>query len=143
VRRLELRNVAANYPFERAQDLRGSSRILATETIRVRAAALGIRSSGLILPSQQAFCAALAIERHGCKARIAAISADPTMPDNGYRVKDARAATIEPDEQSTIGPTQMRSAWRSLLQDIELMPQYHYLGFQLLSRLEAVAQHAD
>jgi hypothetical protein len=32
---LELRNVAANYPFERAQDLRGSSRILATETIRV------------------------------------------------------------------------------------------------------------
>ena len=37
----------------------------------------------------------------------------------------------------------MRSAWRSLLQDIELMPQYHALGFQLLSRLEAVAQHAD
>jgi hypothetical protein len=32
---LELRNVAANYPFERAQDLRGSSRILAAETIRV------------------------------------------------------------------------------------------------------------
>jgi hypothetical protein len=23
------------------------------------------------------------------------------------------------------------------------MPQYHDLGFQLLSRLEAVAQHAD
>jgi hypothetical protein len=33
--------------------------------------------------------------------------------------------------------------WRSLLRDIELMPQYHDLGFQLLSRLEAVAQHAD
>ena len=33
--RLELRNVAANYPFERAQDLRGSSPIRATETIRV------------------------------------------------------------------------------------------------------------
>jgi hypothetical protein len=32
---LELRNVGANYPFERAQDLRGSSRILAAETIRV------------------------------------------------------------------------------------------------------------
>ena len=31
----DLRNVAANYPFERAQDLRGSSRILATETIRL------------------------------------------------------------------------------------------------------------
>ena len=28
-------------------------------------------------------------------------------------------------------------------QDIELMPQYHDLGFQPLSRLEAVAQHAD
>jgi hypothetical protein len=33
--------------------------------------------------------------------------------------------------------------WRSLLQDIEVMPQYHDPGFQLLSRLEAVAQHAD
>jgi hypothetical protein len=32
---LELRNVAANYPFERAQDLRGSSRIPTTETVRV------------------------------------------------------------------------------------------------------------
>jgi hypothetical protein len=68
---------------------------------------------------------------------------DGLGPDDGYSVKDARAATIEPNEQSTIGPTQMRSAWRSLLQDIELMPQYHDLGFQLRSRLEAVAQHAD
>jgi hypothetical protein len=63
--------------------------------------------------------------------------------DHSYGAKDARAATIEPNEQSTIGPTQMRSAWRSLLQDIELMPQYHDLGFQLLSRLEVVAQHVD
>jgi hypothetical protein len=37
----------------------------------------------------------------------------------------------------------MRSAWRSLLQDIELMPQYHDLDFQLRSRLETVAEHAD
>jgi len=44
---------------------------------------------------------------------------------------------------STIDPTQMRSPWRTLLQDIELMPQNQELGFQLLSRLEAVAQHAD
>jgi hypothetical protein len=64
-------------------------------------------------------------------------------PDDGYGVKNARAATIEPNEQSTIGPTQVRSAWRSLLQHIELMPQYHDLGFQLLLRFEAVAQHAD
>jgi hypothetical protein len=68
---------------------------------------------------------------------------DGLGPDDGYGVKDARAATIEPNEQSTIGPTQMRSAWRSLLQDIDLMPQYHDLGFQLRSRLEAIAQRAD
>ena len=37
----------------------------------------------------------------------------------------------------------MRSPWRTLLQDIELIPQHQDLGFQLLSRLEAVAQHAD
>jgi hypothetical protein len=63
--------------------------------------------------------------------------------DDGDGVKDVRAATMEPDEQSTVSPTQMRSAWRSLLQDIELMPQHQVLGFQLLSRLEPVAQHAD
>ena len=32
---------------------------------------------------------------------------------------------------------------RALLQDIELMPQDQDLGFQLLARLEPVAQHAD
>ena len=48
---------------------------------------------------------------------------DRLGPDDGYGVKDARAATIEPNEQSTIGPTQMQSTWRALLQDIELMPQ--------------------
>jgi hypothetical protein len=32
---------------------------------------------------------------------------------------------------------------RALLQDIELMPQHQDLGLQLLSRLEAVEQHAD
>jgi len=38
----------------------------------------------------------------------------------------------------------MQSAtWRALLQDVELMPQYQNFGFQLPSRLEAVAQHAD
>jgi hypothetical protein len=31
----DLRNVVANYPFERSHRLRESSRILATETIRV------------------------------------------------------------------------------------------------------------
>ena len=37
----------------------------------------------------------------------------------------------------------MRSPRRALLQDIELMPEHQDLGFQLLSRFEAVAQHAD
>ena len=68
---------------------------------------------------------------------------DGLWSDDGYGVKDARATTIQPDEQNTIDPTQMWSPWRTLLQDIELMPQNQELGFQLLSRLEAVAQHAD
>jgi hypothetical protein len=37
----------------------------------------------------------------------------------------------------------MRSPWRALLQDVDLMPQHQDLGRQLLSRLEVVAQHAD
>ena len=68
---------------------------------------------------------------------------DSLGPDDRCGVKNARTATIEPNEQSTVGPTQMRSTWRSLLQDIELMPQHQDLGLQLLSRLDAVAQHAD
>jgi hypothetical protein len=35
----------------------------------------------------------------------------------------------------------MQSAWRALLEDIELMPQDQDFGFQPLSRLETVAQH--
>jgi hypothetical protein len=64
-------------------------------------------------------------------------------PDDGYGVKNARTATIEPNEQSAIGPTQIQSARRALLQDIELMPQDQDFGFQLPSRLESVAQHTD
>jgi len=64
--------------------------------------------------------------------------------DDRYGVKDARTATIEPNEQSAVEPTQMQSAtWRALLQDVELMPQHQDFGFKSLSRLEAVAQHAD
>src|SRR5262245_33940322 len=37
----ELRNVGANYPLKGRKDFQGSSRILATETIRVRAATVG------------------------------------------------------------------------------------------------------
>ena len=35
-------------------------------------------------------------------------------PDDGNGVKYARTATIEPNEQSTVGPTQMQSTWRAL-----------------------------
>ena len=60
-------------------------------------------------------------------------------PDDGYGVKNARTATIEPNEQGAAGPTQMQSAWRALPLDIELMPQYQDFGFQPPPRLEAVA----
>jgi hypothetical protein len=62
---------------------------------------------------------------------------------DGYGVKNARVATIEPKEQGPVGPTQTQSAWCALLQDIELMPQYQDFGFQPPPRLEAVEQHAD
>jgi hypothetical protein len=62
--------------------------------------------------------------------------------DDGYGAKNARKA-IESNEQGTVGPTQMQSARRALLQDIELMPQYQDFGFKPPPRLEAVAQHAD
>src|SRR5262249_58814923 len=42
-----------NIPLKGHTDFQGCSRILATETIRVRAAALRIRSSGLVPGSQQ------------------------------------------------------------------------------------------
>src|SRR5262249_47616892 len=45
---LELRNVVANYPFERSHRFTGIQPKLATETIRVGAAGLGRRSSGLV-----------------------------------------------------------------------------------------------
>jgi hypothetical protein len=60
---------------------------------------------------------------------------DSVGPDDGYGVKNARAATIEPDEQSAVGPTQMQSAWCALLEDIELMPQGQDFGFQPSTRL--------
>jgi hypothetical protein len=37
----------------------------------------------------------------------------------------------------------MQSAWRTLVEDIELMPKDQDFGFQPPLRLKAVAQHAD
>jgi hypothetical protein len=45
-------------------------------------------------------------------------------PDDSHGIQNAGVATIEPDEQGAIDPTQMQSpARRALLQDVELMPQ--------------------
>ena len=68
---------------------------------------------------------------------------DSLWPDDGYGVKNAKTATIEPNEQGSVNPTQMQSMWRALPQNIELMPQDQVFGFQPPSRLEAVAQHTD
>jgi hypothetical protein len=35
---------------------------------------------------------------------------DRVGPDDGYGVKDARVAAIEPDEYRPVGPTQMHTA---------------------------------
>src|SRR6516162_9692175 len=48
---------------------------------------------------------------------------DSLGPNDGSGVKNARTATIEPNEQGTVGPTQMQSMRCALLQNIELMPQ--------------------
>ena len=68
---------------------------------------------------------------------------DSLWPDDGNGIKNTRTATIEPNEQGTVGATQMQSTWCALLQNVELMPQYQDFGFQPPSRLEAVAQQAD
>ena len=68
---------------------------------------------------------------------------DGLRSDNGYGVKNARTATIQPDEEGTAGPVQVHPTWRALLQNIELMPQDQDFSFKLPAGLEAVAQHAD
>jgi hypothetical protein len=68
---------------------------------------------------------------------------DSLGPHDGYGIKDARAAAIEPNEQSAVDPTQIQStAWRTP-KHVQLMSQYQDFRLQPPSRLEAVAQHAD
>src|SRR5262245_19692010 len=65
-------------------------------------------------------------------------------PDDAQGIKNAWVATIEPDEQDAVDPTQMQSpVRRALLQDVELTPQYQDFGIQPRSRLEVVAHHTD
>jgi hypothetical protein len=47
-----------------------------------------------------------------------------------------------PRTPTAVDPTHT-VAWRTLPKNVELVPQHQDLGLQLLSRLEAVAQHAD
>jgi len=69
---------------------------------------------------------------------------DSLGPDDTQGIQNARVTTIEPDKQGAIDPTQMQSpARRSLLQDVELMPQYQDFGLLSRSRLGEVAQHTD
>jgi hypothetical protein len=65
-------------------------------------------------------------------------------PDDGYGIKDAGTAPIEPYDQGAIHPPQMQpTTRRALLPDVQLMPQNQDFGFQPLWRLEAVAQQAQ
>src|SRR5205823_974967 len=83
--------------------------------------------------------------RHAQPAQTLAMPAHDSLgPDDAHGIQNAGIATIEPDEQGAVDPTQMQpTAWRALLQDVELMPQYYDFGFQPRSRLEEVAQHTD
>jgi len=45
-------------------------------------------------------------------------------------VSRMRDSDDKQNEQGTVGLTQMQSTWFSLLQSIELMPQYQYFGLQ-------------
>ena len=62
--------------------------------------------------------------------RLSMPTHDSLGPDDCNGVKNAKTATIKPNEQRTVDPTQMHSTWRALLQNIELMPQYQDFGFQ-------------
>src|SRR5262245_57018139 len=63
-----------------------------------------------------------------CRVSHAMPTDNRRRPDDGYSVKNAREAAIEPNEQRTVNPTQMQSAWGTMLQDIELMPQSQDFG---------------
>jgi hypothetical protein len=64
-----------------------------------------------------------------CRLSHAMPTDNRLRPDDGDGVKNAREAAIEPNEQRTVNPTQMQSAWGTLLQDIELMPKSQDFGF--------------
>jgi hypothetical protein len=64
-------------------------------------------------------------------------------PDDGYGIKNVRKATIEPNEQGTVGPAQIQSTWCALSKHVQLMTQNQKFSVKPPSRLEAIAHHAD
>jgi hypothetical protein len=64
-------------------------------------------------------------------------------PDEGYGIKDARKATIEPNEQGAVGPAQIQSTWCALSKHVQLMTQNQNFSLKPPSRLEAITQPAD
>ena len=64
-------------------------------------------------------------------------------PDDGYGIKNARKATIEPNEQGAVGPAQFQSTWCALSKHVQLMAQNQKFSVKPPSRLEAIAHHAD
>jgi len=64
-------------------------------------------------------------------------------PDDDYGIKNARKATIEPNEQGAVGPAQFQSTWRALSKYVQLMTQHQKFSVKPPSRLEAIAHHAD
>src|SRR5476651_887341 len=64
-------------------------------------------------------------------------------PDDGYGIKNARKATIEPNEQGAVGPAQIQSTWCALSKHVQLMTQNQKFSVKPPSRLEAIAHHAD
>src|SRR5476649_2793317 len=64
-------------------------------------------------------------------------------PDDGYGIKNARKATIEPNEQGAVGPGQIQSTWCALSKHVQLMTQNQKFSVKPPSRLEAIAHHAD
>jgi len=49
-------------------------------------------------------------------------------PDDGYGIKNARKATIEPNEQGAVGPAQIQSTWCALSKHVQLMTQNQKFG---------------
>jgi hypothetical protein len=64
-------------------------------------------------------------------------------PDDGYGIKNARKATIEPNEQGAVDPAQIQSTWCALSKHVQLMTQNQKFSVKPPSRLEAIAHHAD